>query len=325
LTSQLLSFARRQVLMPSVFDAGRNVSALGDMIRTLAGSRIRLEIQVPEDLCFVHADPSQFDTAIVNMAVNARDAMEGEGELTIGVVAVGGIPGANADGGTDAEHVAISIADTGSGIPEDKLEHIFEPFFTTKGIGQGTGLGLSQVFGFARQSGGDIQVQSEPGRGTVFILYLPRVPAADETIAEKGLAKPPVDGNGACILVVEDNPNVGDFALQTLKELGYQTVLARDGEAALHKLEPNAERFDVVFSDVVMPGMDGIELGHEIRRLYPNLSVILTSGYSHILAQNGAEGFELLHKPYSIEQLSRMLTKAAGWRHRTGWVSDPGH
>ncbi|MDB5582280.1 MAG: multi-sensor hybrid histidine kinase [Bradyrhizobium sp.] len=316
LTSQLLSFARRQALTPCVFDVGGNVSALRDMITTLAGSRIRVEIHKADDPCFVDADPSQFDTAIVNMAVNARDAMDGAGRLTIGVAAIGSIPGANGSDATAGEHVAISLTDTGTGIAEDKLDHIFEPFFTTKGVGQGTGLGLSQVFGFAKQSGGDIHVQSELGRGTTFTLYLPRVSAIDGARDEVAADQPLVDGDGACVLVVEDNADVGTFALLTLKELGYHTVLAADAAAALSELAADSDRFDVVFSDIVMPGMDGIELGHEIRRLYLDLPVILTSGYSHILAQNGAAGFELLHKPYSIEQVSRMLAKAAGWRHR---------
>jgi CheY-like chemotaxis protein len=251
------------------------------------------------------------------MAVNARDAMEGEGRLTISVEAVGCVPAANGNEATECEHVSISLADTGVGIPDDKLEHIFEPFFTTKDVGQGTGLGLSQVFGFAKQSGGDIHVHSELGLGTAFTLYLPRVSAIEGIVSDAAVEQRLVEGNGACVLVVEDNTGVGNFTLQTLKDLGYHTVLATDAETALRELASDSERFDDVFSDVVMPGIDGIELAQEIGRLYSNLPAILTTGYSHVLARGGAAGFEVLHKPYSIEQLSRMLIKVAVGRGRS--------
>ena len=182
----------------------------------------------------------------------------------------------------------------------------------TQDVGQGTGLGLSQVFGFAKQSGGEVRVQSEVGKGTMFVLYLPRVGAeAAPPVAEP---EPLMDGHGTRVLVVEDNVEVGTFATQTLAELGYETIWATNAEAALAELAKAATRFDVVFSDVVMPGMNGIDLGHEIRRLYHDLPVMLASGYSHVLAQNGTYGFELLHKPYSVEQLSRTLRKVASWR-----------
>ena len=155
-------------------------------------------------------------------------------------------------------------------------------------------------------------VRSEPGEGSTFTLYLPRVDAPEK--ADFHDEEPLIDGQGACVLVVEDNDDVGAFATQALSELGYDTVLAIDAEAALVELQTNAERFDAVFSDVVMPGMNGVELGQEIRRRHGNLPVLLTSGYSHVLAQNGDHGFELLHKPYSIEELSRVLRKIAIWR-----------
>ncbi|WP_267427353.1 PAS domain-containing sensor histidine kinase [Methylobacterium sp. GC_Met_2] len=314
LTGQLLAFARRQALKPEVFDACDSVRALSDMIGTLAGARIAIVTDLPEQSCFVDADPSQFDTALVNMAVNARDAMGGEGRLTIRVGDVQRMPSARQHAAIDGDFVAITVTDTGSGISAKHLGQIFEPFFTTKGVGQGTGLGLSQVFGFAKQSGGEITVESEIGRGTTFTLYLPRVAAPASTVTDD---EPPalVDGHGTCVLVVEDNAEVGTFAVQTLSNLGYVPVLAGNAEEALVELAKDADRFDVVFSDVVMPSMNGIELGQEIRRLYNDLPVLLASGYSHILAQSGTHGFELLHKPYSVEQLSRLLRKV-GLRHR---------
>jgi signal transduction histidine kinase len=250
LTSQLLAFARRQALRPEVFDVGQSIGAVGDIVRSLTGSRITIETRLPEEPVFINADPSQFDTALVNLAVNARDAMDGEGRLTITVETASTPPGAE----TPGEFVAVALSDTGAGIDAHALPQIFEPFFTTKGVGQGTGLGLSQVYGFAKQSGGDIRVESECGRGSTFTLYLPRAEAPGAQPRESVAAEPLVNGQGSCILVVEDNAQVGQFATGTLAELGFHTVLAPDAAAALAELDKDAARFDVVFSDVVMPG-----------------------------------------------------------------------
>ena len=198
--------------------------------------------------------------------------------------------------------------------PPENIERIFEPFYTTKGPGHGTGLGLSQVIGFAKQSDGDIRVESGNEGGTTFIMYLPRV-TIDGEGAEAEVEEPiTITGDGVCVLVVEDNSDVGEFAVQALDELGYSTVLALIGEEALAELGKDCDRFHIVFSDVVMPGMSGLELAQEVRRRHPHLPVILTSGYSHVLAQNGRHGFELLHKPYSIDQLSRVFRKAITWQ-----------
>ena len=315
LTGQLLAFARRQALKPEVFAACDSVRAISEMMATLTGHRVEILTDLPKEPCFVDADPSQFDTALVNLAVNARDAMDGAGRLTIAVRPVEGMPAIRRERAVPGAFAAISVTDTGSGIPADRLEQIFEPFFTTKGVGQGTGLGLSQVIGFAKQSGGEVSVTSEVGRGTTFTLYLPRVPgtASAEAAPEP---EPLADGHGTCVLVVEDNVEVGTFATQTLAELGYATVWAASAEEALAELAKDADRFDVVFSDVVMPGMNGIDLAHRIREDHHDLPVLLASGYSHVLAQNGTYGFELLHKPYSVEDLSRLLRKVAKWKRR---------
>jgi CheY-like chemotaxis protein len=273
------------------------------MLETLSGSRVHVEMELPDEALFVDADPSQFDTAIVNMAANARDAMSGEGTLTIGVRASG-------------DSVAVSVTDTGTGIAPEVQAQIFEPFFTTKGVGQGTGLGLSQVYGFAMQSGGDVQLRSGIGEGATFTLSLPRVAAPVETLPETSSAPNAIDGQGICVLVVEDNPEVGMFAKQTLAELGFETVFAENGPIALAELAEGDTRIDVVFSDVMMPGMTGLELGEEIRRRHPGLPVVLTSGYSHVLAQRGSAGFDLLQKPYSMDQLSQTLLKAARRRQQ---------
>lgn len=314
LTGQLLAFARRQALKPEVFAVNGAIEALSEMIGTLVGARIEVVIDVPGTAWHVNVDPNQFDTALVNMVANARDAMKDGGRLVVGIETVQEVPAVRAHAAKRGEFVAVRLTDTGVGIPPELVEQIFEPFFTTKGVGHGTGLGLSQVFGFAKQSGGDVRVESEVGRGSTFLMYLPRVAA--QTHAPNVDSEPLIDGHGTSVLVVEDNIDVGTFASQALEELGYETVWTTDAAHALQILAEDHARFDVVFSDVIMPGMNGIELGREIRRLYRDLPVVLTSGYSHVLAQNGTYGFELLHKPYSIEQLSRVLRKMATWQRR---------
>ena len=184
LTGQLLAFARRQALKPEVFAASDSVRALTDMVGTLTGSRIAIVTDLPDTPCFVNADASQFDTALVNMAVNARDAMAGEGQLTIRVWPVEDVPPVRSHPAIHGPFVAISVTDTGNGIPPDRLDQIFEPFYTTKPVGQGTGLGLSQVFGFSKQSGGEVGVESRVGEGTTFTLYLPRVAEEEKAVAE---------------------------------------------------------------------------------------------------------------------------------------------
>jgi signal transduction histidine kinase/CheY-like chemotaxis protein len=315
LTGQLLAFARRQALKSEVFDAGVSLREVATMVQTMTGSRIVLDIKVPETAFYIDADRSQFDTAIVNMGINARDSMGGEGRLTIATGPVSGIPALRGHPARVGDFVAFTITDTGSGIPADVVDRIFEPFFTTKGVGEGTGLGLSQVIGFAKQSGGDISVSSVLEKGTTFTMYMPRAyPDGGEAIDMEAIEQ--ATGEGVCVLVVEDNEQVGEFAIAALREIGFDTVLATDGHAALKLLGENCSRFHVIFSDVVMPGMGGIELGAEVRRLYPDVPIVLTSGYSHVLAQNGQHGFELLHKPYSVEQLSHVLRKAITWQAR---------
>ena len=315
LTQQLLAFARRQALKPTVFDIGGNIRAIDEMIRTLVGSRISIDVDIPDGSFAVNADTSQFDTALVNMVANARDAMGGAGRLRISARAVQAIPALRERPVTPGDFVAVTITDTGAGIAQGERARIFEPFFTTKPVGHGTGLGLSQVFGFARQSGGDIQVESEIGSGSSFTLYLPHVAAvAKEAAVDDG----DVEGNDVvrCVLVVEDNAEVAASTVDALDQLGFTTVLATNGVEGLEEVKADAARFDVVFSDVVMPGMTGMEMGRAIREMNVGLPVVLASGYSHVLAASGTDGFELIQKPYSIDHVSRVLRRAAGTRIR---------
>jgi CheY-like chemotaxis protein len=241
--------------------------------------------------------------------------MDGEGQITIMVRPADAIPAIRTHPAVEGRFAAISLSDTGTGIPADRLDQIFEPFFTTKEVGKGTGLGLSQVFGFAKQTGGDVMVSSVVGEGTTFTLYLPHVAAGQRETPTKALEPDVLTvGHDTCVLVVEDNADVGGFSVQALIELGFRPVLAGNADEALAELATDAGRFDVVFTDVVMPGMNGIDLAKEIQHRHPGLPVVLTSGYSHVLAQEGTHGFELLQKPYSADDLSRVFRRVTSRR-----------
>jgi signal transduction histidine kinase/CheY-like chemotaxis protein len=309
LTGQMLAFARRQALKPEAFDAKTGLEDIVDMISALTGPRIVFDLRTADEHCCILADRGQFETAIMNMILNARDAMNGEGQLSISVEPASAIPPPQH---VDGDFVAVAITDTGAGIADELFDRIFEPFFTTKTVGAGTGLGLSQAIGFARKSGGDIRVGSVEGRGTTFTLYLPRTHMeADRALQAETIAEP-IAGGGRRVLVVEDNEEVGAFAVQALQELGFETMLATNAGQALLALSDASGTFDVVFSDVVMPGMSGLDLAHEVTRLYPDLKIVLASGYSDALAQSGTQGFRLLSKRYSIQELSLKFTRVLG-------------
>jgi PAS domain S-box-containing protein len=309
LTSQLLAFARRQSLEPVVFDVVERIHSVTQMLQPVMGSRIQVEVISECDPCHTEADITQLETAILNMSVNARDAMDGEGKLTISVSEAEGIPPAYGSEERPGEFVAITVRDTGQGIDPQQIDRIFEPFFTTKEVGQGTGLGLSQVFGFAKQSGGEVRVESEQGRGTSFTLYLPKAAAPENAEPRRNDVAGSTRAARGCVLVVEDNPHVGEFATQLLADLGYETVWAPDAEAALQLVEAG-QKVDVMFTDVVMPGMSGIDLAREFGRRRPGVPVVLASGYSHVLAEEGSHGLPLLQKPYSVEALSKAIRAA---------------
>jgi len=302
LTAQLLAFARRQPLQPEVFDVEARLKGMKQIATMTVGAAILLGFADSDDAGLVEADPNQFETALLNLVINARDAMPGGGALRVSARAVNGVPAVRNHAAAEGAFVAIAVEDSGTGIDPMLIERIFEPFFTTKGPSKGTGLGLSQVYGFAKQSGGEVSVESEVGRGTTFTLYLPRA-QGDRRIASAAVAVDRPALQVRRVLLVEDNETVGQFALSLLEDLGQVATWATHADAALQILEARRGDFDMVFSDVVMSGMNGIDLGHEVRRRWPDLPIVLTSGYSHVLAEEGNHGFTFLKKPYTVDAL----------------------
>ena len=294
LTSQLLTFARRQSVNPQAIDVARHIDAVRGVLDVGVGSAATLKFDIAADVGSVMVDVTDFETALVNLVINARDAMDGNGIITI--------VAHNDD--ADGNYVAISVEDTGAGIAPDILDKIFDPFFTTKPIGKGTGLGLSQVHGFAHQAGGTVKVASELGRGTRITILLPRQETASMAAAAVSIAD--INGSGT-VLLVEDNPDVATVSASLLEQLGYTVRRVANAEAALREIELDA--IDLVFSDIVMPGkMDGLGLARHLRAIRPDLPVLLTSGYSDA-ALNVRGDFPILRKPYEIHELSRAIAK----------------
>ncbi|MCS3730756.1 PAS domain S-box-containing protein [Bradyrhizobium betae] len=298
LTSQLLTFARRQSVNPQAIDLADRISAIREVLDAGVGSSIRLAFDIDEDVWPIRTDASELETALLNLAINARDAMPDGGAVTVSARNV-----VLHETRLTGEFVAIDIADTGLGIPSDVVDKIFEPFFTTKPIGKGTGLGLSQVHGFAHQAGGTVKVASELGKGTTFTVLLPRgTDTPTRAIAEAT----PFRGSGT-VLLVEDNPDVAVVSIGLLEQLGYRVRRVPDAESALRELEHNG--VDFVFSDIVMPGkMDGLGLAHHLRQIHPGLPILLATGYSEAAADVRGD-FPILRKPYEIHELSEAIAK----------------
>jgi len=302
LTRQLLTFARRQPQNPRTIHHGRTVMAFRDVLSSSARGNIDLRIEFPPDVWPVAIDIPEFELALVNLVVNARDAMPEGGAIILSGENVT-LDGTETVEAIKGEFVAVTISDTGFGIPPEILSRIFEPFFTTKGPDKGTGLGLSQAFGFARQSGGAICVRSKIDHGTQATLYLPRSRAPVVAIDTTPASQSP--GRGETILVVEDNPDVQAVAMALLEQLNYRSIAVEDARAALDFLATGTA-VDLVFSDVVLPGkLDGLGLAKSINERYPRLPVLLTSGYSKALASR--HGLPILRKPYQISALAEAI------------------
>jgi signal transduction histidine kinase/ActR/RegA family two-component response regulator len=308
LTRSLLAFSRRQPLDPKVLDVGARIADVARLLKRTIGENIVLDVRVAADLWSVEIDGAQFDSAIVNLANNARDAMPGGGTLTI--------EARNDARGTakqpSGDQVLIEVADSGSGMDAATQGRAFEPFFSTKGPGHGTGLGLSMVHGFVHQSGGTIGLVSTVGKGTSVCILLPRALERVAALPSRQVAALP--GGTENILLVEDNPDVRAVVLDQLNSLGYRVTEVESGDDALRELEERAGEFDLVLSDVVMPGkIDGVVLAEITRKRWPDLWVVLTTGFSDVIA-DGADDttstFSLLRKPYRKAQLALAVRAA---------------
>jgi PAS domain S-box-containing protein len=309
LTHRLLAFSRRQPLSPKVLDLNKYLPGVGEFLQRALGETIELELAGAPSLWPIEVDVSQLEATLVNLAINARDAMPGGGKLTVEALNQyldreychtnpEVVPG---------QYVLICVSDTGHGMSPDVLTRAFEPFFTTKEIGQGTGLGLSQVYGFVKQSGGNVKLYSEPGQGTTVKIYFPRRGEHSEDDAD---VMPMGEAAGETILVVEDDKELRSHLIEVLRELNYRTIGAPDPVAALGMLENSHIRIDLMLTDVVMPGMNGRELSRRARELRPGLKVLFMSGYSpNAVVHQGrvARDVQLIQKPVSLEELSTRI------------------
>jgi PAS domain S-box-containing protein len=313
LTQHLLAFARRQPLEPRSLNVNTLLSGMSDLLKRTLGEGVEVRTVLAEELWACFVDANQLEVALLNLAVNARHAMAKGGTLTIESrnVAYGARAAATSEAGlVPGDYVVLSVTDTGHGMSKQVLERVFEPFFTTKGIGEGTGLGLSQVYGFAKQSGGGVEIDSEEGKGTTVRLYLPRLAQeVAEPVPPTAAAPAPRAAKAETVLVVEDEFLLRLISVEALSELGYQVLEAADAAQALDVLarEPDIA---LMFSDIGLPGMNGCELALEVRRRYPQVKLLLTSGYAEqALLRDGRwdSSIPLLHKPYNYQTLSAKL------------------
>ena len=308
LTRQLLSYSRQQTLTPQVIDLSQRLPLLRELLLRSLGGDIEIRVGVPDGVCAVRVDPGEFELAILNLAVNAKDAMPSGGTLSIRARPAT-LKGEASEEGLSGEFVAIRVADTGHGIPPDVLARVFEPFFTTKDVGKGTGLGLSQVYGFARQSGGTATITSAEGRGTAITIYLPRSHEVPQPQSPPSQAQAPAEPAGT-VLLVEDNTDVAEVGAGFFRQLGYRVRSVANAQAALAALRLDSD-VDLVFSDILMPGgMNGLDLAREISARFPTIPVLLTTGYSASAQDAVRQGVVVLQKPYDLESLRRNIREA---------------
>jgi nitrogen-specific signal transduction histidine kinase len=308
ITSQLLALARRQPLAPREIEVNDLLTETARLLKPTLGEHIELKLVLAKDGSFALADSSQLSAAVINLVVNARDAMPGGGTVTL-ETAIVAVDKAEAPAGSavnPGDFVMISVSDTGEGIPADIRDRVFEPFFTTKAIGRGTGLGLSMVYGFAKQSGGMVKIESEQGRGTAIRLYLPRAEGSAPVKAAPVRARAPAPAHET-ILVVEDDPLVRGYVIAQLGSMGYQTLSCADGPTALALVNQGAT-FDLLFTNVITPGgMNGRQLAEAVIKRRPGVRVLYTSGYSETAIAHGSQldsDVVLLRKPYRKSDLS---------------------
>ena len=311
LTQRLLAYARQQPLEPKIVEVRNLVASMTELLRRSLGEVIQVRLHLPMNLWKTRVDPSQLENALLNLAVNARDAMPRGGALTIEAQNLT-LDQQYADRNTEVnpgDYVMLAISDTGHGIPREILERVLEPFFTTKPVGKGSGLGLSMVYGFVKQSGGHLKVYSEVNRGTTIKIFLPRASGVEDAQETSPVVEEvPRSRDHEVILLVEDDVTIRKLLQRVLTNLGYQILVAEDGPTALAAIE-RAQRIDLLFSDVVLPGgMSGLELADVVKRSHPNLKLLLMSGYTrNALSDFDDENVHLLSKPFRKEDLARTL------------------
>jgi signal transduction histidine kinase/ActR/RegA family two-component response regulator len=310
LTRRLLSFARSEPLLPERIDSRDLIGGMSDLLDRTLGERIRVQIDLDPDTWPTYVDPHQLENAIVNLAVNARDAMDGEGLMRIAAENV--TLAANQVGDVQAgEYVKISVTDTGCGMAPDVLEHAFEPFFTTKPVGKGTGLGLSQIFGFAHESGGEVGIESKVGRGTIVSIYLPRTDVPARVRVHPAVRQADADAHvpGARILLVEDDPRVRTATVGALEDLDYDPVACGSGAEAIAMFA--SREFDLVITDVIMPEMTGPELIRHLKATHErDFAVLFVTGYVGEGESDDLRGYELLRKPFTVGALASAVAAA---------------
>ena len=309
LTEQLLAFARKQHLAPHVVDLNELVSHMGDLLFQTIGATVRIETVLDKDLWPVMIDATQLELVILNLAINGRDAMPHGGRLTVATRNIGVADRIRPEALPVRDYVALSVTDTGTGMTQEVVAKAFEPFFTTKEVGEGTGLGLSQVLGFAQQSGGEVRIDTRFGNGTTITLYLPRAVGTVEG-AKDDERPPPHRGEPATVLVVDDDPDVRDVTVQALESLNYRVVEAENGRAALDLLKQTMP-IDLAVIDVAMPGMNGRQLATRIRAGHPELAVIFMTGYDNLSGTGDHLTEEILvKKPFNLASLAAAVERA---------------
>jgi len=320
LVRQILSFSRRQPLKRDVIDLRQRATDLSEMLGRAVRGDVRLIVSMPEDLWPIECDITELEVALMNLCVNARDAMPKGGLVQVTahnqtMMAPSAGAGTLAEGGLSGDFIVLSVTDTGTGIAPENVKLVFEPFFTTKDVGHGTGLGLSQVYGFAQQSGGAVKIDSRLGTGTSVILYLPRATTMAEPETAPSRSKT-VKASGR-ILMVEDEEDLAQVATRMLRLIGYQVDHVRDGATALALLL-SGQHFDILFSDIVMPGgMSGLDLARSVRQHFPRLPILLCSGYARAAGEVYREGFNLIAKPYSADSLAEALRRTVAEAQET--------
>ena len=316
LTHRLLAFSRRQPLDPKPVSANPLIGSMEMLLRRTLGEAVELRLELQDGLWTTLCDPNQLENALLNLTINARDAMPDGGWLVIATknIELDGVGGGRQGDIASGAYVCISVADSGLGMDAATVARAFEPFFTTKPLGQGTGLGLSMIYGFARQSGGFLRIESEPGAGTIVRLYLPRCLECDAPTAQVAPAQIAYEATGESVLVVEDDAMVRALIVEVLGTLGYAALQAQDGPQGLEMLQ-SRRAIDLLITDIGLPGLNGRQIAEAGRLLRPNLKVLFMTGYAEkaVIQEGGlAPGMEIMAKPFTMDALAARLRGMLG-------------